>query len=436
MSLLLTGCVHEEDDIFDASAAERLNAASEKYTSMLQSSEGGWVLEYYPTTDDAEYTGTGYHWMVKFNKDMSVNVGMNNVFSGNVYREYQSLWEVITDNGPVLTFNSENPNVHAFSDPDVRYLPGSSTNVWGTGVGGDYEFVIVESNIDEGYVMLKGKKRGTYNRLTRLPVGTDFKEYIDDVNSFLANIFPSTIPNYNVITVGDSIMKVEELSTTMPNIYPYDGDYLTNGSYHPFMITKRNDTYYLRFRAPLLTVDGAAAQEFAYDAEADIFKCVANPEFTIAGADPTKYFVEELENGKSWRMTRSSSMSEAAQTLVDGLYNGLRARSLTFTNAAFTGLNEDGTKATFRITYRNSRNATSNVFFDYPVQYDGEQVVFGEVEVREASQPFINSVPAALDFLNGFTGAFVGTKDRSAFNLGTLQLHSASGEIFVAFTRV
>ena len=125
--LITTSCVHEEDDIFDASAAERLNAASEKYSQLLESSEGGWVVEYYPTNEDALTTGQGYLWTVKFNKDESCKVGMNNYFSNNAYRECTSLWEVITDNGPVLTFNSSTPTFMHSLTPTCAPFPAAAT---------------------------------------------------------------------------------------------------------------------------------------------------------------------------------------------------------------------------------------------------------------------------------------------------------------------
>jgi hypothetical protein len=57
-SILLTGalalasCAGEEENLFDKSAAERLNETSAIYTSRLEASPGGWVMEYYPTNDE------------------------------------------------------------------------------------------------------------------------------------------------------------------------------------------------------------------------------------------------------------------------------------------------------------------------------------------------------------------------------------------------
>ena len=51
-ALTFSSCTHEEDDIFDKSAAEILNEVSELYSERLTSSEGGWAIEYYPRTID------------------------------------------------------------------------------------------------------------------------------------------------------------------------------------------------------------------------------------------------------------------------------------------------------------------------------------------------------------------------------------------------
>ena len=58
-TLSLGSCVSEEDDIFDKTAAERLNEASALYSSRLEASPYGWAMQLYPTYDNAKYFGTG-----------------------------------------------------------------------------------------------------------------------------------------------------------------------------------------------------------------------------------------------------------------------------------------------------------------------------------------------------------------------------------------
>ncbi len=45
----ICSCVNEEADLFDSSAAQRLNQAVTEYTDLLENSENGWILDYYPS---------------------------------------------------------------------------------------------------------------------------------------------------------------------------------------------------------------------------------------------------------------------------------------------------------------------------------------------------------------------------------------------------
>ncbi len=99
---MFAGCAGEEKDLFEKSAAERLNETGKIYSSRLQSSEAGWVMEYYPTNTDETYKGRGYLIMADFDKDESVTLAMKNIMSDDEYMEERSLWEIIADNGPVL----------------------------------------------------------------------------------------------------------------------------------------------------------------------------------------------------------------------------------------------------------------------------------------------------------------------------------------------
>ena len=112
--LLLTalgfvGCSNEEEDLFDHSAAERLNAISSTYTQRLADSKGGWVMEYYPYTNNEDMlTGGGYLIMNRFHDNGAVYTLMKNSLTNNMVLEDSTAFEVITDMGPVLTYNTYN----------------------------------------------------------------------------------------------------------------------------------------------------------------------------------------------------------------------------------------------------------------------------------------------------------------------------------------
>ena len=176
--LSITSCKYEEDDIWDQSAAERIESLSKSYAQTLKDSKGGWAMEYYPTNTSTEVIGNGYLIMAKFNENNTVATGMKNVFSNNNYISDFSTWEINKDQGPVLSFSSYNNCIHVFADPYDLPFTGNSENEIneeGKGAQGDYEFMMVEVPADGDYVLLKGKKRGTYIRLTPVPEDTDFK---------------------------------------------------------------------------------------------------------------------------------------------------------------------------------------------------------------------------------------------------------------------
>ena len=140
-----------EDDLFDKSAAERLNEASELYSKRLCASPNGWAVQLYPTKEDKAPYGNGYLLLFRFHENKSVDASMYNALSNNTYMSASSTWDVITDNGPVLSFNTYNSVFHTFSDPEDVPSTGSDldpNDETGTGIGGDYEFIIVDAPED------------------------------------------------------------------------------------------------------------------------------------------------------------------------------------------------------------------------------------------------------------------------------------------------
>lgn len=432
VALLTVSCGFEEDNIFDKSAAERLNAASDKYIDMFQASTGGWVIEYYPTNAIADVTGTGYLWMVKFNKDMSVNVGMNNYFSDNAYRECTSLWDVITDNGPVLTFNSQNPNIHAFSDPDVRQLPGSSTNVWGTGVGGDYEFVIVQAPTEENpYVMLKGKKRGTYNRMTQLPEGTDFAEYLADVAAFRAK-YLGDAPNSNILNLAGTKYISSDPATGMFSLYPMGGDAITETSNHPFLVTKNDGKYYVRFRSAVdLAGEEAACQEFVYDEENDVFTGVDNPNCRMEGYPPLQFFDETLRGGTKWYVPKAGDMSEKFRTYINAVDEGFAAvkgkKKYTFVGMCFSYTPKtDKADAYYSCAaqYKTSgASATSNAAFSFGYTLGTDEVTYSYQDALDTASGNIAKTVTSIEDINKvLSQSFRIEPATTGFNLKTMKV--------------
>ncbi len=426
-ALVFTGCAGEEEAIFDKPAAERLNEASDLYSGRLMASPNGWAMQLYPTYANEAPFGKGYLVLCDFNDDHTVKTAMNNELSSNNYLEDTSLWEVIADNGPVLTFNSFNKVMHIFTNPeDVGQTEDEDET--GEGIGGDYEFIITDAPADASYIMLKGKKRGTYNLLTPMEDGVDFEEYLKDVKAFQAKMFPSNAPTFNVMNKNGEMYKMAGADDQIPNIYPYDGDEIIDESFNPFLITKWNGVYHLRFRDDIAVGgdDGSTVQDFRYDESKDMFIAVENENCTIEGDNPLRFFTQTLENMNTstrFQWQASSLMSDAYKTKYDALVADLASKSLTLSNLT---LRKSGDDYILRVTYRNkNRNTTVDYKYSISSESDGITMTY-QGPVTAAGQNTYDQLPALQDMIATLNQKFTISAGETAFNLRTIKLTSAA----------
>lgn len=436
----LIGCAGEEDDIFSASAAERLNESSAKYSARLEAQPNGWAMQYYPTYQDEAPYGSGYLILMRFNPDFSVDVSMDNRFSNNNYAEATSVWEVIKDNGPVLSFNTFNSCMHAFSDPED--ISWTSDNERSEGCGGDYEFIIVDAPEDASYMMLKGKKRNTYNLLTPIEVGVDYQEYLADVKAFHNRMFSANASIGNLIHFGpDSIYNMDDSNDGLPNIYPMGTDAIANESFNPFLITKRGNEYYLRFRDAFEKdyLEGTL-QELRYDSIKDMFIGTDNPDFTIQGYPAPRFFYE-YTNAKGDRqcdiILSESMMSEKFKTVIDALTADFQKMKNKNKPYGFVGLryNWNGFNNSFQwlVRYTPGTSTPTSVGYNYSSEQTDDGVLFSYTGPgadnkgkTTAATNVRNTLQSVVDITELLSQQFVVAPAETAFDLTKLRFTSAS----------
>lgn len=159
VSLTLVSCNRDEDSLFEKSASERAAEAVNNAMELLPAAENGWEMVYFPNKENMS-TSKGYIMVLRFGKDGSVSAtAKNSLTTSNQIKTDVSTWEVISDYGPILSFNTYNEVLHAWSDPQND----------GDGYLGDYEFLILSANKD--LIILKGKKHSAYSVLR--PMKTD-----------------------------------------------------------------------------------------------------------------------------------------------------------------------------------------------------------------------------------------------------------------------
>jgi hypothetical protein len=179
LGCVFSGCVRDEELIFEKSASLRLKDVVDNAQKTLVGAEYGWKLYYYPHPD-LDYGG--YMFTLKFTEDKVEAWG--DLFS----KSSTSLYKMSYDDGPVLSFDTGNEVLHYFATPS-----GTSKNLYGeSGLyqahKGDFEFLIMKSSPEE--IVLKGKRSG--NILYMYPLSESPESYIAKATQTYNDVFVSS----------------------------------------------------------------------------------------------------------------------------------------------------------------------------------------------------------------------------------------------------
>jgi hypothetical protein len=264
-TLSLASCKNEVDNIFDEDAVIRLDKAKAEYTDILTSNGGKWQLEYFSNREEP-----GYIYLMTFSKNGSVTISghnkwINYVLTGNVnntsaYGSEVSLWEVIADNGPVLSFNSYNKFFHLFADPyDIpsQSSAQSTTEINESGYGheGDYEFNIMKYSGDTIY--LTGKKRNLSMIMTRVGADVNDEVYMNEVVAMADSFFNAKVNQVYINLPNGVRWIVKNGATSILRMFREGADEISTAETHNIIITHDG----ISFIDPV-TLDGYVIKNF------------------------------------------------------------------------------------------------------------------------------------------------------------------------------
>lgn len=281
-TLSLSSCKNEIDEIFDEDAVARLDKAKNEYIDILTSNGGKWQMEYYANGDEP-----GYVYLMTFRKDGSVTISGKNEWIGYVegeslkvptYGSLTSLWDVITDNGPVLSFNSYNKYFHVFASPeDIPSMSEEDIDETGYGHEGDYEFDLMSYSNDTLYIT--GKKYGIDMIMTRVDAGVDDEVYMNEVVAMADSFFNAKIPQVYINLPNGIRWIVKDGATSILKMFREGDDEISTSETHNVIITHDG----LSFMNPL-TIDGYTIQSFIRQADGSLL-CRDDNETTITAGD-------------------------------------------------------------------------------------------------------------------------------------------------------
>jgi hypothetical protein len=385
VSLLICSCVNEQVNIFSVSPAERLNNAMKADVDSLLHADNGWAMEYFATTGSA-----GYTLLVKFNKSGQAMIAGKSELTGNIMVTDSCMFEIIGDYGPVLTFNTFNKVLNAFSNP---------VSPDGYGLEGDYEFIVEKTTANQ--MVLKGKKRGTIILLNKIPQTTTWKKYFDDIDAMNAFLFTGSTNSINLISGADTLVAYNG-STHIFRVAKPGEDPKLLGNDHPFIVTN----YGLRLQS-IDSLNNYSFQNFKLSDDKKQLVSTENPAVHFSGPVLNKFLYSDLSLWKADGTQMSDNFKTAIKTLSDALivkYLGKRNfEYIAVTNKANYAnsiiIHVTGVDATYRILFSPVAGTTDRIMISLPIDntnlYDNN------------GKKFYTEVLAIKTTLDAFCGEYV-----------------------------
>ncbi len=272
LALSMSSCVNEVEEVFDASASERLEQKMQECKQLLTSATNGWMIEYYPSFSSTYFPG-GVTFAATFNADGNVTV--TSELAVDPAATVTSHYSINASSSVVLTFDTFNDYIHYLCDPDEY-----AENVY----GGDFEWAYVEG--DAQRMVFRGTK--TDNRIVFTALEEDIVSCVQAIKLIQDEINAKLYTGYRW-TEG-TVAPAEGEGSTEVILYAADGGNMLiyypdgdlEGAYeeYPFAFTSKGFTLY----API-TVNGISAQTFEWDTTAGAM--VATDAVTESGAETT-----------------------------------------------------------------------------------------------------------------------------------------------------
>jgi hypothetical protein len=180
-----------------------MNKAVQEYRDILTSAPNGWLMEYYAEKEPRKMGG--YNILCKFDKNGEVTLAAEFATSNYDIAEKVTSWfQVIPNQGPVLTFDTYNELIHIFSTP-------SSSDF--NGYEGDFEFTFME--VSNAKIVLNGKKSKLNIVLTRNSETLDWDDYLHRIDEMVAaaEVYSNFTVELDGTEIGSCIMNTNRLYT-------------------------------------------------------------------------------------------------------------------------------------------------------------------------------------------------------------------------------
>ena len=408
LGLAFTACSRDEDSLFEKSAAERTVEALDNAQKCLTEAPNGWEFLYFCNPDTR-----GYNILLKFDEHGQVKASAKAYMKGttlktdSIITDANSIWEVMSDYGPILSFNTYNDVLHLWADPQGD----------GDGFLGDYEFLILEATPER--IILKGKKHSAYSVMRRLPKDQDWTEYFTDIENMQAKLFSNS--NLFLAEIGSEKYTLTKGAT---GIFTFankgEAPDAEDPTVLPFVTTQEGI-----FFSAFLTDDRYQALKLSDG----VLKADAITMSAGNLAEHFEYYMRLL--GGAWQY----NMKEKAVKDIFAPFDAVLQEKYGNKKAKTTDLywyNPASSKSIVTLAYSYSstgKNAdVQTMFFNYKIEPSGAQAKLTYVgPADDNAEKFLAVFPTIVETLNNFVGTCSLATTEEAINptLG-LQISNAS----------
>lgn len=203
-AIALAGCTRfEEEDLFEESAALRIEHNADKLQEILLDAPQGWVVQYHTGQGVAVFEG--FNLFAKFEKSGKVTLAGDHRYlrdgKANTYTEAVSLYELIREDGLVLAFNTWNDVLTPFVDPVAYWEAPDNLLKDGEGMQGDQNFVVTSMKPDE--LIFRGERYDATIRMVK--ADREWQTYISDTKAMKERFTSDAINSYYIMA-GDVTM--------------------------------------------------------------------------------------------------------------------------------------------------------------------------------------------------------------------------------------
>ena len=347
-SILLFSCTPQEDDLFEDSSSSRIDAALKAHQEVLKGAKNGWLMEYFPAKGQAY---GGYNLLASFTDDEAI-------FAGEIALATETetgMYSLKQSAGPVLTFDTYNDIFHFFSNPNSSV---SNIGTDGVGMGGDFEFLVIEATKDS--IILKGKK--TENKIVMTPLAADvvWSDFIDNINDAAEEM---AFRKFEYQVNGKSIVATVNYRTLNFTYTDEAGNEVKEKASYI-----QTTTGYKLYKP--INIEGVTVSEFIYNKESDDFVAKGNTDVKLIPIIPP---LNEQLVSADWYFSFSGLGSFGKTYWNHANVNGLKPIGEELYRA-YMGLSDNGSYGFNFASYDGAGLYGGALLFDYQLIGDDKVI--------------------------------------------------------------